>query len=504
MPPLVQAHLDRRAKAIRNQAHLAGHSKRMTDHPIPEHGKLDLVLASLPINRKHSDEVDFSEPYFTVRYGLLVKDGHQADWSRLGKPVAVVKGPVLHETVATPVAQVDLRPADSYASAARLLDEGSVAGIMGHDVALQALASNGHDSYRFLAQHRLGHESYGVAVAKGNPDLLAAVERAVRSFKRSGMWAASHRRHFQEHPATEPPAHTDRNLDHLVDAPPPARRPGAVGQKPGPVLTEAMKRGYLKVGVTVGEPGMCYRDPVTNELAGLEVELAKAVAAEIFGDASRVRFHELSEHEHRTTLLRPFTRILDGPLRSITALTTAFNANWWHLGMAGALPEFLCPPGCEGQQDFVGLDYYWGLYHIRLNRVHQLMDAAAGHFDHAPVYPQGLYSVLKQASLMFPGLPVVVVENGCVEKADGVDRATYLRLHLKELERAAKDGVNVHAYVWWSITSNREWGRPSDAATDFGLYHIDLDADPELKRVPTAAADAYRELIAKTKRGEAL
>jgi hypothetical protein len=247
---------------------------------------------------------------------------------------------------------------------------------------------------------------------------------------------------------------------------------------------------------------MCYRDPATHELSGLEVELARALAEEVFGDPTRVKFKELTSHHHRTTLLRPLTHLLDVPLRNITALSTAFNANWWHLGMAGALPNFLCPPGCEGQQDFVGLDYYWGLDHIRLNRLHQLMDAAAGHFDHAPVYPQGLYNTLRHASIMFPGLPVIVVENGCVKEAGGVDRATYLRLHLAALERAAADGVKVGGYVWWSITSNREWGRPSDAATDFGLYHIELDDDPRLQRVATPAADAYRELIARTRRGE--
>jgi hypothetical protein len=269
-------------------------------------------------------------------------------------------------------------------------------------------------------------------------------------------------------------------------------------------MHDVMRRGHLNVGVTVGEPGMCYRDPATRELVGLEVELARAVAEEILGDPSRIRFVELSSHRDRTALLRPVTRLLDAPMRTITALSTAFNANWWHLGMAGALPDFLCPPGCAGQQDFVGLDYYWGLDHLRIHRLHQLMDAAGGHFDHAPVYPRGLYQVLKQASIMFPDLPVVVVENGCVESADGVDRATYLRLHLAELERAARDGVNLGAYVWWSITSNREWGRPSDAATDFGLYRVDLDRDPELRRVATPAAGAYRELIARTRRGEPL
>jgi beta-glucosidase/6-phospho-beta-glucosidase/beta-galactosidase/ABC-type amino acid transport substrate-binding protein len=509
MPPFVQAYLDRRARAIRGHKHLAEHRQRLSEHPLPERGRIDMVLASLPITRSHADEVDFSESYFTVNYALLVKDEHAADWNRLAKPVALVKGPILHGTVNLPIGDVDLRPTESYAAAVKLLDEDTVSGVMGHDLALREIERGDPKLYRMLPLHKVGHESYGVAVAKGNGDLLVAVERAVRKFKRSGAWATSHRRHFPEHPPAEPPGHALRCLDDLGEsAPGPDGHPSVLGGgprgRPGPVLADAKRRGYLKVGVTVGEPGMCYRDPATGELSGLEVDLARAVAEEILGDASRARFHDLTNHRHRTTLLRPFTRLLDAPLRNITALTTAFNANWWHLGMAGALDAFLCPPGCEGQQDFVGLDYYWGLDHLRLNRAHQLMDAAAGHFDHAPVYPHGLYQALKQASIMFPGLPVVVVENGCVNEADGIDRATYLRLHLAALERAARDGVNVGGYVSWSITSNREWGRPSDAATDFGLYHIDLDGDPELKRVPTPAAEAYRELIGKTRRGEAL
>jgi beta-glucosidase/6-phospho-beta-glucosidase/beta-galactosidase len=91
---------------------------------------------------------------------------------------------------------------------------------------------------------------------------------------------------------------------------------------------------------------------------------------------------------------------------------------------------------------------------------------------------------------------VVVVENGCVTIADGVQRADYLERHVREVEEAAAAGVNIAAYLCWSITSNREWGLPFSPHTDFGLYHVDLDGDPELKRQSTPAADVYRRLIA--------
>ena len=53
------------------------------------------------------------------------------------------------------------------------------------------------------------------------------------------------------------------------------------------------------------------------------------------------------------------------------------------------------------------------------------------------------------------------------------------------------NGVNVIGYVCRSIASNRDWGRPFGNGGDFGLYHIDLDTDPDLKR--TTVRGRFRE-----------
>jgi hypothetical protein len=191
----------------------------------------------------------------------------------------------------------------------------------------------------------------------------------------------------------------------------------------------------------------------------------------------------------------PRIGFLEPLLRALTILSTAMSGNWWHLGMAGRLPEFLCPPECRNQQDFVGFDYYWGVSGLSLGSLGRLADAAAGRFDRAPVWPGVLYGLIKYHARLFPELPLLIVENGCVEVADGVDRATYLRRHLREVARALRDRVNLAAYVCWSITSNREWGLAFGPGSDFGIYHIDLDRDPALTRKRTPAADAYAELI---------
>ena len=159
------------------------------------------------------------------------------------------------------------------------------------------------------------------------------------------------------------------------------------------------------------------------------------------------------------------------------------------------MPEFLCPRECVGLQDFVGLDYYWGIDSFELNRMHQLIDASMSHFDGAPVDPPGLSRVLSRFHRWFPGLEIIIVENGCIENADNFARAEYIHAHIREVLRARATGIPVRGYICWSITSNREWGLPFGAASDFGLYHIDLDNDPELKRVPTPSAQLYRKII---------
>ena len=123
------------------------------------------------------------------------------------------------------------------------------------------------------------------------------------------------------------------------------------------------------------------------------------------------------------------------------------------------------------------------------------MAAAEGRYANAPVWPIALYDSLKRHSEMFPGLPIIVVENGCVTAADGIDRSHYLTQHLQEVQRAVADGMPIEAYLCWSITSNREWGLPFDRNSDFGLFYIDLDRDPSLSRVVTDAAKTYASII---------
>jgi hypothetical protein len=321
-------------------------------------------------------------------------------------------------------------------------------------------------------------------MALGSRTLLNVIDRAIRKLRHSNGDIADQR-------TRKTVADIGREDDAQPD-----------GAGPVPTMDRSIQRirrhGKLRVGVHPGVAGMCEKAETatspSERYTGLEPQLARAIAQAIFGDPNRVDFVEVGGAQ-RLRATHSWLHVLLSLRKSFAIFGTLLGTNWWNLGMAGKLPEFLCPPECVGTLDFVGLDYYWGVPSFWPSELHRLSAAADFQYADAPVWPNALDTILAEATREFPNLPIVIVENGCVVKAAGFSRADYLRAHVEQVRRAVERGVPVDAYLCWSITSNREWGLPFDDGSDFGLYHIDLDTDAQLRRVPTESSRAYADLI---------
>jgi beta-glucosidase/6-phospho-beta-glucosidase/beta-galactosidase len=215
---------------------------------------------------------------------------------------------------------------------------------------------------------------------------------------------------------------------------------------------------------------------------------------------------------------QPTETMTAGSSRFYRTLALLFDGDWWEMGSLGRLPTHLCPEGCENQLDYLAFDWYYAVrwpWDIR-----KLAEGIDGHFERAPVYAPALYDVLTYFDRLFKqaypphGKPIIIAENGLVDQAgafeqrgekpppDVVDQATYLRDHVRQVQRAHAAGVNVIGYCVWSLISNREWGLRLNPGTDFGLYRIDLDNDPALRDrslpltpIPGPAVETYREII---------
>jgi len=77
--------------------------------------------------------------------------------------------------------------------------------------------------------------------------------------------------------------------------------------------------------------------------------------------------------------------------------------------------------------------------------------------------------------------------DGQVEDPNRID---FMRRYLRELRRAASDGVDVRGYFYWSLLDNFEWAE--GYRERFGLIHIDYATQ---KRTPKLSFDWYRKTI---------
>ena len=96
------------------------------------------------------------------------------------------------------------------------------------------------------------------------------------------------------------------------------------------------------------------------------------------------------------------------------------------------------------------------------------------------IAPDGLEWLLVDLHEQFPGLPLVITENGAAfadEVTDGAvhdpERTDYLRRHFTAAHRAIERGVDLRGYLVWSLLDNFEWGY--GFTKRFGIVHVDYD-----------------------------
>jgi beta-glucosidase len=114
------------------------------------------------------------------------------------------------------------------------------------------------------------------------------------------------------------------------------------------------------------------------------------------------------------------------------------------------------------------------------------------------VDPSGLEELLRRLHGEYPGLPLMVTENGAAfddaVDPDGrvrdPDRVAYLRTHLDAVRRAVRAGVDVRGYFAWSLLDNFEWAE--GYAKRFGLVYVDY---PSGRRIWKDSASFYRDQI---------
>ncbi len=119
------------------------------------------------------------------------------------------------------------------------------------------------------------------------------------------------------------------------------------------------------------------------------------------------------------------------------------------------------------------------------------------------VDPSGLTELLVRTAKDYPGLPIMVTENGAAYadtvSADGGvhdgDRVDYVRRHLTAVRDAIDAGADVQGYLLWSLLDNFEWAWGYERR--FGVVRVDYETQ---ERTPKDSARFYAEVIAAQKK----
>lgn len=155
--------------------------------PYLKDGTVDVVLATFTITAERLKEVDFSIVYYVAGQRLLVlPDNNIRSIADLdGKKVGTGRGSTSADNLARlTTAQIVLF--DTYSEALKAMLNGEVDAVSTDDSILYGLALLTPGVYVVGAQ--FSYEPLGAGVPKGQPELLNAINTAIKNLKTSGKW----------------------------------------------------------------------------------------------------------------------------------------------------------------------------------------------------------------------------------------------------------------------------------------------------------------------------
>jgi beta-glucosidase len=157
--------------------------------------------------------------------------------------------------------------------------------------------------------------------------------------------------------------------------------------------------------------------------------------------------------------------------------------------------------------DFVGLNIYAPQFYIAASDKKPGWDVLPfpSSFPHMNsdwlrIGPEVIYWAPKIAAKIWNIDTIYISENGTSSedklrdngKVYDLDRISFLRNYLAQLQRATSEGVPVKGYFLWSLMDNFEWIFGYEKR--FGVYHVDFQTQA---RTPKLSAAFFRDVVAK-------
>ncbi|WP_431909575.1 GH1 family beta-glucosidase [Micromonospora carbonacea] len=242
--------------------------------------------------------------------------------------------------------------------------------------------------------------------------------------------------------------------------------------------------GAEAVGITLNpaEVQPADRDSAADAAA---VRLVDGLQNRIFLDPLTGAGYPADVLEHVARMVDPVTFLRDGDEKLIAAPIDLLGINYYAPTYVAGRPDGAggsAWPGTEGAVEF--------------------LPAAGSVSDMGwAIEPAGLGRLLDRLAADYPGLPLMITENGgafpdrttdSAGRVADADRIAYLDGHLRAVHAAIGRGVDLRGYLVWSLLDNFEWAE--GYRKRFGIVHVDYLTQ---RRTPKASARWYQEVISR-------
>ncbi|GGA28307.1 glutamate ABC transporter substrate-binding protein [Paenibacillus physcomitrellae] len=170
--------------------------------PMLNNGEIDMIVATMTITEERKKEADFSDVYFQAGQSLLVKKGspiHGIEDVTSSTTVLGTKGSTSVKNIRDKVSGVKVLEFDNYQDAFNALKSGQGDALTTDDAILYGMAAQ--DSNYEVVGKPFTDEPYGIAVQKGNSDIVQAVNDTLKELHDSGEYDEIYEKWIGKKPA---------------------------------------------------------------------------------------------------------------------------------------------------------------------------------------------------------------------------------------------------------------------------------------------------------------
>ncbi len=164
-------------------------------------GNIDIGASGLTIREDRLESVDFSIPYYQAGLGIVVRaneDKIKSFEDLKGKKIAVQIGTTGADYAKT-IKGANVTDFDQVTDALMEVKNGGADALVNDNPVNQYYVSKSKKDYKIVGDI-LESEYYGIAVKKGNTELLEKINNGLKKLKESGEYAKLYKKWFGEEP----------------------------------------------------------------------------------------------------------------------------------------------------------------------------------------------------------------------------------------------------------------------------------------------------------------